>query len=121
MPNLYLLNSPVIKPRTAELCVYVRKVTPAYAKTLVDEFVNIHRFNLVSAIGHASTARLLSRILGIDVPVSRAYVEFDFNDHALVISIKTRLEPGRELSDEELEKIEYELLWIASRHGVVCR
>ena len=47
---------------------------------------NLHRnHGLVSAVGHADTAAVLSNILGFDVPCNRVNVELD-RDHSLVVA-----------------------------------
>lgn len=52
-------------------------------------------FNLVSAIGHADTARLFSQILGADLPVNRITVTLDRGDMVLLGQHRgTRLPEG---------------------------
>jgi hypothetical protein len=63
---------------------------------------------ILSAIGHASTAQILTEILGIDVPVNRIQFEQQPDQSALVFKLKGRPEEGKILSREEIEQIGYE-------------
>jgi hypothetical protein len=58
-----------------------------------------------SAVGHESTAEILSTLLGTLVPVSRQLFEQQTGQPALVFKLNGRPEPGRELSIAELEEI----------------
>jgi hypothetical protein len=58
-----------------------------------------------SAIGHDSTADILTTILGRKVPVNRQLFSQEIGQSALVFKLNGRPEPGRELSREELETI----------------
>jgi hypothetical protein len=63
----------------------------------------------VSAIGHESTAQLLTRILGFPVKSNRIEVKMEVNEHALVYVLKSRISEGKILSFEELANLEYDL------------
>jgi hypothetical protein len=63
---------------------------------------------LQSAIGHQSTAEILSELLGITVAVNRiAYVQ-SVGDTAIVFKLKGRAPEGKILSREEIEAMGYE-------------
>jgi hypothetical protein len=65
-----------------------------------------------SAIGHASSAQLLTRLLQIDVPVNRIAITMAPGDCALVLRVLGRLPEGAVLSATELESVRYELGWL---------
>jgi hypothetical protein len=104
MGKLYLLNAPVM-PNEG---VYIYNVV---SKEKFIESFNHHKelgYEVISAIGHQSTADFLTRILGYPVQYNRINIEFKDGDMALVVKIKTRLQEGQVLTDEDLEKIEVE-------------
>lgn len=61
-----------------------------------------------SAIGHQSTADLLSMLLECPVPVNRIEYKQEPHDVALVFKPKQRIGEGKVLTREELEGIGYE-------------
>jgi hypothetical protein len=60
-----------------------------------------------SYIGHESTARLLSSILGVEVPVNRNMYNPQPNDIAIVVKLKKRLEKPEDVKSVKLEDIEF--------------
>ena len=62
---------------------------------------------LDSAIGHASTAEIMTSLLGIDVPVNRQMFSQKAGQQALVFKLNGRPEEGKILSAEEIEQIGY--------------
>jgi hypothetical protein len=77
------------------------------ARQLVREFQQQGK-TIRSAIGHQSTADLLSRLLGFPVPVNRTEFEQTRDDAALIFKPKKRVSEGQILSREELEALGYE-------------
>ena len=61
----------------------------------------------ISAVGHESTSRLMTRLLGVEVPFNRVPIKLRRGDRLIVFQLLTRLEEGKVLSDEELRKIQY--------------
>jgi hypothetical protein len=59
----------------------------------------------VSAIGHESTAKLLTALLGVEVPYNRIQVRLQKGDRLLVFQLLTRLEEGRVLDEDELRRL----------------
>lgn len=76
----------------------------------------------VSAIGHESTANVLSQLLGVDVPCERKQIALAVGDSAIIFSLKRRLAEGQVLSEEELSAFrygdDYEFVLVTVRHGV---
>jgi hypothetical protein len=64
---------------------------------------------LDSAVGHASTAEILARLLGVEIPVNRQQFEQKTEQVALVFKIKGRIPEGQILSEEQIESIGYDL------------
>ena len=97
---LYILNSPVLT--TYGHYDFNGPITVAEAKNLLQgEFI--------SAIGHTSTAELLSMLLDISVPINRVRIEMQPGDKALVFRLLERVEEGRVFSREEVERLPFEL------------
>jgi hypothetical protein len=60
-----------------------------------------------SAIGHISTAKLISKILNINCLVNRITYSQKLNEQAIVFKLKGRLESRKFFTLEELEKCEH--------------
>lgn len=58
-----------------------------------------------SAVGHDSTARILSTIFGVKVPVNRQLFAQQPGQQALIFKLNGRPEPGKELNRKDLEEI----------------
>lgn len=62
--------------------------------------------NFVSAIGHESTANIISTVLGIEVPMNRVNASFDnVGDLAVCFKLNSRPKEGSILSYEDLVEI----------------
>jgi hypothetical protein len=59
----------------------------------------------ISAVGHESTAKLLTALLGVEVPYNRIQVRLQKGDRLLVFQLLTRLEEGRVLDEDELRRL----------------
>lgn len=66
-----------------------------------------HVMELDSAIGHASTAQIMTTLLGVDVPVNRQMFAQQVGQQALVFKLNGRPEEGKILTAEEIEAIGY--------------
>ena len=80
-----------------------RKITVSEAKEILKE-------GFISAIGHESTANLLTRLLGIEVPVNRVQVFLGPCDKAVSFVLKVRLPEGKVLTDEEIAQVPFYLM-----------
>lgn len=99
---LYLLNSPVL----SDFGVWrytgpVSVVEAAEMLRAAPEFV--------SAIGHESTAQLMSELLGFAIEKNRVTVSMQPGDRALVFSVKRRMPEGVVLSSEDLRRVPFEI------------
>lgn len=100
MKKLALLNTSIL--------------TTAGAYTLTDisldearQIVADNDGNLDSAIGHQSTAEIMTTLLDVDVPVNRQMFSQEVGQQALVFKLNGRPEEGKILTSEEIEKIGY--------------
>jgi hypothetical protein len=83
------------------------RLTPNEAR----EIVNIAP-QVISAVGHESTAKLFSLLLGREVPVNRTEIKLNRGDAVMVLQLRKRLQEGQVIKTlEELEAIGYDL-WI---------
>jgi Domain of unknown function (DUF1874) len=65
--------------------------------------------DVVSAIGHAATADVLSDLLGIEVKPNRIEFAQGVDDVAIIFKLKSRILEGKVLNRTEIEEIGYEL------------
>jgi len=86
-----------------------------YAKRSLDDIRDIVKHatghadrEIVSYIGHQSTADILTNLLSIDVPMNRAQFKQEVGDYAIVFKLNGRPEEGKILTAEEIEAIGYE-------------
>ena len=104
-------KSPVMK-KLALLNTSILTTTGNY--TLIDISLNEamaliadNADNLDSAIGHQSTADIMTTLLGVDIPVNRQMFSQDIGQRALVFKLNGRPAEGKILTDEEIESIGY--------------
>jgi len=103
MGKVYLLSTgyvPVQMDRHGKIVLVQRTVGVQEAKQLLSN-------GFISAVGHQSTAEIMSVVLGIPVPYNRAQVFLEPGDEAVCFILKARPPEGRVLSREELESIGY--------------
>jgi len=101
--RLYLLSTgyvPVDLEKWKKVVVVQRIVSTSEAKQLLAN-------GFTSAVGHQSTAEIMSQVLGIPVPYCRAQVYLEPGDQAICFILKARPPEGRVLSTKELESIGY--------------
>ncbi len=102
---LTFLNAAII---TAHGTFEFQKLFLKEAREIVREFEESNR-KISSAIGHAATAELMTRLLKFPVPQNRIDFVQTTEDAALVFKLKRRAPEGVVLTREELEEIGYEL------------
>lgn len=69
--------------------------------------------NFVSAVGHESTAAIMSELLGVQVPVNRVQVAPVPGDKLLCFKLKKRAPEGVILSKSEINELGYEWVLMA--------
>jgi hypothetical protein len=72
-----------------------------------------------SAVGHESTAAIMSAALGQEIPVNRIQIQPKCGDIILAFKLKRRAPEGVILTEEQIEEIGYEFVIIKYlvRHG----
>ena len=88
----------------------MKEITLEKATTMVVNNQDI----LLSAIGHESTAQLLSNIFGINIPVNRIEVKQYEDDIAICFKLNGRLQEGSVLNLNTIEEIGYKFYRIRS-------
>jgi len=105
---LYLFNTLVIPldwKLAGSYTVKIKRIDVNQAKQLVNQ----NQF--ISAIGHDATAKLLSLLLEIDVPLNRIQVEMKSGDIGLHFVLRKRLAEGQVIKTiQELEEIGFDLV-----------
>jgi len=104
--TIYVLNTlitPINFDETSEAQVKLRKISIEEARELL-------RNGFISAVGHEATAKVLSQLLGIEVPANRVTIWLKKGDKAIHFFLKQRLPEGKVLSEEELRKLEFWLV-----------
>ena len=96
---IYALNAPVITNFGSYSFI---RISPEEAKALLSR-------NFVSAVGHKGTARLMSSLIGIEIPFNRVAVHMLPGDEAVVLWLIERPSEGHIYSAEELSSIPCEL------------
>lgn len=102
--RLVLLNTSII---TSYGSYEYKPISPEDAKALVREFLHSGKI-IESAIGHQSTADLLSVLLDYQVPVNRMEFQHALDAIALVLKLRQRPPEGKILDRDEIEAIGYE-------------
>lgn len=101
---LTFLNAAII---TAHGTFEFQKLSLREAREIVGEFQKSNR-RIASAIGHAATAELMTRLLKFPVPPNRIDFKQQVEDAAIVFRLNKRAAEGVILTLEELEEIGYE-------------
>ena len=84
-----------------EATIKVRKVSTEEVKNLLKEE------EFTSAVGHSSTADVMSKLLNVSVPVNRIQIKLQKGDTLIVFQLMKRLEEGKILSEEEIKQLPY--------------
>ena len=108
---LYLMSTTIV-PSGAEGLWKVKSCTLGWARLLC-EAAQRHG-DLVSAIGHSSTAEAMSELLGHTVEANRLNVSPAVGDGFLCFKLKQRPPEGAILDRAQLEEIGYE--WVSMRY-----
>lgn len=80
--------------------------------------MNLHKFQWTSAVGHESTAEIMSELLGYQILMNRIKVEPKPGDRLLCFKLKGRAPEGKILNKEEIKQIGYEWMLLVY-HGSI--
>ncbi len=98
--SLSMLNTDTDK----EINVSVREVE-------LEEVKNVLKSNsFESAVGHQSTAEILSSLLELEIPVNRVNIQLSDRDVLYVFQMLMRLPEGKVLSAEEIKALPYKFV-----------
>ena len=95
--RVYLLNAISTSMFPESALIYTKPVDIGFVRTVLSQ-------GFISAIGHQSTAQLLTQLLGIKVEANRVAVQLKEMDRAIVVGLKFRPEEGKVYSLEELSE-----------------
>lgn len=98
--KLALLNTSIL---TSTGLFSLDDITLTEARELVQENLN----ELDSAIGHQSTAEIMSALLEVEIPVNRQVFQQQVEQKALVFKLNGRPEEGKVLTVDDIENIGY--------------
>ncbi len=98
--KLGLLNTSIL---TTEGEYSLKNITLEEAKEIVEK----NRDNLDSAIGHESTAQIMSTLLDTKIDMNRQFFEQQKGQEALVFKLNGRPQEGQILNKEDIKKIGY--------------
>ena len=112
----YLLNafSLSMLPTDTSVILSVRGVE-------VEEVRKLLGSDFISAVGHESTAELLSNILGVAVKFNRTTVRLEPGDMAVVFQLLGRPPEGRVLTVDELRGIEHRFFVVEPHIHITCQ
>jgi len=98
--KVYVLNAPIL---TSYGTFIYRKISIGKARNILS------KNEFISAVGHESTAKFLTQLLGINIPFSRIQIKMQKGDRAIVFKLLDRLPEGRVLSVNEMKNVRYEI------------
>lgn len=96
--KLAVLNTSIL---TTEGTFTLKDITLEEARNLVTEN------EILSAVGHQSTADILTTLLETEIPMNRIQFAQETGQKALVFKLNGRPEEGKILTAEEIEAIGY--------------
>ncbi len=102
--KVYIFNSLIVPVNfniVSEANITLRLATIREIKEL------LQNYPFISAIGHESTANVLSQLLGFHIPANRITVFMDAGDIGIHFFLKARLPEGKILAEEELKSLDY--------------
>jgi c-di-GMP-related signal transduction protein len=104
---LYILNSATLPLKEGgKYLIKARELSVKEASEM------LKKEPFMSAVGHEATAKALSNIFGVEVPLNRIQITLQPGDKLISIILKKRLPEGTVLKTvEELEQIGYSI-WL---------
>jgi hypothetical protein len=103
---LYILNTTGIFTTEKQLFVSYEETDLETARVLAQR-------GFKSAVGHKSTAKILSDLLEVEVKTSRKQLDMKPGDYVLCFQLKTRPLEGSILTVEQLEELGYKFTYLS--------
>jgi len=69
--------------------------------------------NVISVVGHESTAELLSKLLEMEIKADRKSIKIRHGDGVIVFQLMQRLPEGKILSTEELQNLDFKFFLVS--------
>lgn len=110
--TVYIFNSliiPINFDEVKEAEVVLIKMTVGRTKTFL-RFAKEKKIEIVSAVGHEATAKLLSQLLSQEIKCERKSIFMKPGDIGLHFFPKQRIPEGKILNEEEIQKLNYWLV-----------
>jgi hypothetical protein len=110
MKKLFILNAVTIPDCNSQangVIEYIR-LTPQEAAILIKK----NDKEIVSAVGHDSTLKLLNGMWGTDLQLDRSKVSLSIGDSALCLELNSRPDTGRKLLMSDIISIGYSFMLI---------
>ena len=106
MAKLYILSAFSLNmiPYQGWIHLFIKEVKPEEAREILSQ-AEAKGKQIISAVGHQSTAQLLGQLLGRQVPVNRVVVQLEDGDEAIVFQLMVRLPEGKVLDQQELQQL----------------
>jgi hypothetical protein len=104
---IYILNTlvvPVDFDKHSQVTVKLTRISLEEAKALISSQP------FVSAVGHEGTAKLLTKLFGVEVPLNRINARFEVGDVGIHFFLKQRLPEGTILTEDQLKKLDFWLV-----------
>lgn len=79
-----------------------------YTQISLDDVIRLTSDGFESAIGHDSTAKILTSLIGQEVTTNRIQYKQEIRDIAIIFKLNGRPEEGKILTVDEIETIGYE-------------
>jgi hypothetical protein len=105
---IYIANAfslSMIEGEDKEVVLRIKEVSKEEVKEIIKE-------GFVSAVGHQSTAQILSELLDIPIPFNRIQIKLMPNDIIIVFQLLTRLDEGKVLTKEEISSLPFKFFLI---------
>jgi hypothetical protein len=102
MKKLAILNTTIV---TTDGYYRMNEITLEEAKNIIKTYN--YDNNILSAIGHQSTADILTELLDVKIETNRILFQQEAGQKALCFKLNGRPPEGQILSKEELEEIGY--------------
>jgi len=102
---LFISNAFSLSMVTPPCSIKVEQVDLERVKKFFDE-------PFQSAVGHQSTAEVITRLTGTLIPVNRVNLQLYKSDMLIVFQLLQRLEEGKILTKQELEQLPYKFLLV---------